>query len=305
MATLDTHTSDICRNLDGKHYPMSEYKAGVTAPPFHVYCRSTTAPYFDDDFGQIGQRAARDENGKTYYVPDNMTYAEWQKAFINGDKSGLTNAENGGIMKMGKASPIQNPPDFTKYDVKQDVEAVEKIRNKLIKDLGILEQNVSFDGVLNSDVLEPFVNRLIKIKQETDLKLPNFLAVDVIEGDECCIASFKPFENTMYISRHFFNSKDALIDTLKEWARIGIMPKQCTTIEYIAEHEAAHILLPRDIITSEKAKKIFKQRKLLNENDVDIIEYFADIVAIYRTSKEPDANVIKAIEYLKERVIVL
>ena len=99
MATLDTHTSDICRNLDGKHYPMSEYKAGVTAPPFHVYCRSTTAPYFDDDFGQIGQRAARDENGKTYYVPDNMTYAEWQKAFVGGDKSGLTNAENGGIIK--------------------------------------------------------------------------------------------------------------------------------------------------------------------------------------------------------------
>ena len=87
VATLDTHTSDICRNLDGKHYPMSEYKAGVTAPPFHVYCRSTTAPYFDDDFGQIGQRAARDENGKTYYVPDNMTYKEWQKAFVNGDKS--------------------------------------------------------------------------------------------------------------------------------------------------------------------------------------------------------------------------
>lgn len=106
VATLDTHTSDICRNLDGKHYPMSEYKAGVTAPPFHVYCRSTTAPYFDDDFGQIGQRAARNENGKTYYVPDNMTYAEWQKAFINGDKSGLTNAENGDIIKEKNNKPI-------------------------------------------------------------------------------------------------------------------------------------------------------------------------------------------------------
>ena len=103
VATLDTHTSDICRNLDGKHYPMSEYKAGVTAPPFHVYCRSTTCPYFDDDFGQIGQRAARDENGKTYYVPDNMTYKEWQKAFVNGDKSGLTNAENGGIISSSKS----------------------------------------------------------------------------------------------------------------------------------------------------------------------------------------------------------
>ena len=27
-----------------------------------------------------------------------MTYKEWQKAFVNGDKSGLTNAENGSII---------------------------------------------------------------------------------------------------------------------------------------------------------------------------------------------------------------
>ncbi len=34
--------------------------------------------YFDDNFGQIGKRAARDENGKTYYVPEDMTYREWK-----------------------------------------------------------------------------------------------------------------------------------------------------------------------------------------------------------------------------------
>ena len=53
-----------------------------------------------------GHRGARNENGKTYYVPDNMTYAEWQKAFINVDKSGLTNAENGGIIKEKNNKPI-------------------------------------------------------------------------------------------------------------------------------------------------------------------------------------------------------
>ena len=89
VATLDTHTSDICRSLDGKVYPMKDYEAGVTAPPFHVWCRSTTAPYFEDDFGEIGERAARDENGKTYSVPADMTYAEWEKAFAEGDKNGL------------------------------------------------------------------------------------------------------------------------------------------------------------------------------------------------------------------------
>ena len=34
VATLDSHTSDICRSLDGKVFKMSDYKPGVTAPPW-------------------------------------------------------------------------------------------------------------------------------------------------------------------------------------------------------------------------------------------------------------------------------
>lgn len=85
VATLDSHTSDICQSLDGQVFPMKDFEPGVTAPPFHVYCRSTTVPYFDDDFGQIGERAARnEETGKTCYVPDNMTYREWKESFVDG-----------------------------------------------------------------------------------------------------------------------------------------------------------------------------------------------------------------------------
>lgn len=101
VATLDSHTSDICRGMDGKHFPMSEWKVGVTAPPFHVHCRSTTVPYFDDEFDAVGERAARDEEtGKTYFVPGNITYKEWEKSFVNGsDKSDLkaVNADDSAI----------------------------------------------------------------------------------------------------------------------------------------------------------------------------------------------------------------
>ena len=90
VATLDSRTSDICRHLDGKVFDMKDYEPGVTAPPFHVYCRSCTVPYFADN-DENGMRAARDENGKTYYVPADMTYEEWEKAFAGGgSKSGLT-----------------------------------------------------------------------------------------------------------------------------------------------------------------------------------------------------------------------
>ncbi len=95
IATLDSHTSDICRELDGKHFPMKDYQSGVTAPPFHVYCRSSTVPYFDENFGQIGERAARDEEtGKTYYIPDDMNYQKWKEVFV--DNKNLTQKRSNG-----------------------------------------------------------------------------------------------------------------------------------------------------------------------------------------------------------------
>lgn len=75
LETLDTRTCAVCGGLDGKVFKKSEHEPGVTAPPFHPNCRGTTVPYFADD---EGERIARDINGKTYYVPSNMTYEEWK-----------------------------------------------------------------------------------------------------------------------------------------------------------------------------------------------------------------------------------
>lgn len=103
LATLDSHTSDICRGMDGEVFDMKDYKVGVTAPPFHPNCRSTTVPYFDDEFTAGDERAARDEDGKTYYVPAEMKYEEWEKQFI------VENSEEPDIMKSGGVSGARNP----------------------------------------------------------------------------------------------------------------------------------------------------------------------------------------------------
>ncbi len=80
-ATLDLRTSEICQDMDGKLSKMSEYEPGITAPPFHCWCRTTTVPYFEDNYGE---RIARDESGRQFYVPNNMTYKEWKKEYIEG-----------------------------------------------------------------------------------------------------------------------------------------------------------------------------------------------------------------------------
>lgn len=86
VATMDLKTSAICRSLDGKTFAVSEYQVSVTAPPFHVRCRSTTAPYHGDlDDILSGQRAARDPiTGNTVYI-DNMTYPEWYEKYVKGN----------------------------------------------------------------------------------------------------------------------------------------------------------------------------------------------------------------------------
>lgn len=82
LATLDGQTSEICRDMDGKVFDMKDYEVGTTAPPFHPNCRSTTVPYFDDEFTEGEMRAARDSSGKTYYVPSDMKYREWEKRYV-------------------------------------------------------------------------------------------------------------------------------------------------------------------------------------------------------------------------------
>lgn len=82
VATLDTKTSEICREMDGKHFNIDDYSPGATAPPFHNRCRTAIAPFFDDEFEEDVQRASRDKGGKYKAVSADMKYDEWYKEFI-------------------------------------------------------------------------------------------------------------------------------------------------------------------------------------------------------------------------------
>ncbi|WP_438497156.1 minor capsid protein [Paenibacillus sp. IHBB 3054] len=77
-ATLDKRTSITCRDLDGKVFDVSDAQPGVNFPPMHVYCRSTTIPHYDDN---IKERVARDDDGKTYKVPEDINYNDWAEKY--------------------------------------------------------------------------------------------------------------------------------------------------------------------------------------------------------------------------------
>ena len=83
-ASLDLKTCPVCGALDGMTFRTSERETGVNYPPVHPRCRCTTVPVTEFDTG--GQRAARNPlTGKTEYVDQNMTYADWHKKYVEDD----------------------------------------------------------------------------------------------------------------------------------------------------------------------------------------------------------------------------
>lgn len=193
VATLDSHTSDICQGLDGQHFPMKDFEAGITAPPFHVNCRSTTAPYFAENFGQIGGRAARDaETGKTYYVPEDVKYADWKVAFVDGDKSGFDVSSVDGITHYTHPpQPEPPPPPKKEYLTEKKLKAnianadveIENLENQfksvsggwthdeIIKDFGKLEDFADGDDLSKLQSLKADMDTINAQKAEWEEKL--------------------------------------------------------------------------------------------------------------------------------------
>lgn len=86
-ACLDSRTSDLCRELDGKVFKRNSAQAGVNLPPMHPFCRSTTLPVLpseedlDKELAELGDEIGADvdidewernlqqgEDGKWRYV---------------------------------------------------------------------------------------------------------------------------------------------------------------------------------------------------------------------------------------------
>jgi len=110
LATLDSRTSDICRELDGEVFEIKEAKVGVNLPPLHPYCRSTTIPHFDDDdIGElIEDRIARDDDGKgrSVRLGENLKFFDWVDKYGSESFKKKVTAQRAKFKGMDMASSI-------------------------------------------------------------------------------------------------------------------------------------------------------------------------------------------------------
>lgn len=81
LATLDSHTCEICAAMDGQLIPLSEAVIGSTIPPFHPNDRCTTIRYFSGQ--QDGKRLASID-GQWEQISD-MSFADFYNALESGE----------------------------------------------------------------------------------------------------------------------------------------------------------------------------------------------------------------------------
>lgn len=92
-AKLDLKVSNICRELDGKIFPISEAQTGVNLPPMHPWCRSSIGPVIDGGVAQrIGVRTRDVVTGESHVIKGDITYKEWYDRFVV-DKYGADKAK--------------------------------------------------------------------------------------------------------------------------------------------------------------------------------------------------------------------
>lgn len=256
VATLDNRTSQICQDLDGEVFDMKDYQVGVTAPPFHPWCRTTTVPYFEDNYGE---RAARDEKtGKTYYVPSNMKYKDWKKAFVDG-------GSKTGLKELGDVKEI----------VKTLKEQIQEIKDKIEQKGGIIEE---------SDIKE--VGKLVQSELQTkraDLKAE----IERLEK-EYKATGIEEIENQLSKLRA---ARRGLID-LDE---VGLKDMDELNIKY---HELMRNKIDLQFKTTELENKLKlireKYRGTLKENAEELKKKLSEIREVGISSFDVDAHLNKS-----------
>lgn len=125
LATLDTVTSEMCREMDGKVILVEELEVGKNSPPLHPHCRSTTVEVFDDmDLSDL-QRRARDENGRPILVSADTTYEDWAERFIPQESDSKVKKAAQGFFSGGKTVKYSALPESTRTRFEAGLKAAE------------------------------------------------------------------------------------------------------------------------------------------------------------------------------------
>ena len=272
VETLDHVTCEVCAEMDGQHFPMSDYEIGVTVPPFHPWCRGCTCPYFNDEFTADSERIARAADGTQYYVPGDTSYQEWKAAFVDGDKSGFdvaTNSKSGLTSYKKPAPPEPQPTPKKEYMTKKKLEGLiadadtqitdlqEQFKvatggwtyEELIKDFGSMEDFTDGSDLAALKSIQDQISQITAQKDQWQEAL----------NEKLVAAEMKKLKKESLLLQDQVDAFD-----IKTYS--GIWKDDVTTAEWLSKHGSI------------QAKKDYFTNKLLNAVDLDEMNKWKDLI---------------------------
>lgn len=217
LATLDSRTSKICREMDGKRFKIKNAVAGETLPPLHPYCRTAIRPYIGIEF-EPKTRIMRDpETGKNKTI-EQMTYHEWRAQYMPNEskvnQKGLKVGVIGGLLNQG----------WNKWQVGDDL----------------------FVGV-DRPLIEKSIKQVSRILEEYPIVSESIRENGGITFELVDAATYKAATSTdnsrMLFSRKAFANREKYLAVLEKEMKVGFkmrVPKMYHDI-YTITHEMGHV----------------------------------------------------------------
>lgn len=329
VATLDSHTSEICKEQDGKVYNMKDYQPGITAPPFHNYCRSTTVPHFDDDFELEGERAARDEDGKTYYVSDKMKYDDWYKKYVQNQSNLQNEAKNAKIKTHSeKIQELQNilmdMNEARRIHWDLSLTSKEEMLNSSFKDLAY---SIDLEGI-DEKVIDTIIENYKQLGDEYYTTLNHIGIFD----DEYLLAKpnsggyeftgVKTLTGEIHFNQTILDDFDDYVETMKNCSEFGHISKSINPENYkyyVPTHEFAHSIFNSGMVGKnligmdeniyknfgKELEKMFEQYKTrINEIDSQLKALNSKFVLNTENFTSEDSAKLKALKKEQQEIFV-
>jgi SPP1 gp7 family putative phage head morphogenesis protein len=329
VATLDSHTSEICKEQDGKVYDMKDYQPGITAPPFHNYCRSTTVPHFDDDFDLEGERAARDEDGKTYYVSDKMKYDDWYKKYVQNQSNLQNEAKNAKIKTHSeKIQELQNilmdMNEARRIHWDLSLTSKEEMLNSSFKDLAY---SIDLEGI-DEKVIDTIIENYKQLGDEYYTTLNHIGIFD----DEYLLAKpnsggyeftgVKTLTGEIHFNQTMLDDFDDYVETMKNCSEFGHISKSINPENYkyyVPTHEFAHSIFNSGMVGKnligmdeniyknfgKELEKMFEQYKTrINEIDSQLKALNSKFVLNTENFTSEDSAKLKALKKEQQEIFV-
>ena len=292
VATLDLHTSEICQEMDGKVFNISDQEIGVTVPPFHSHCRTVIAPYFDDE----PTRVSRDENGE-YKEVKYMNYKEWKDQYVKKEVIERVPDEE---LERKLPRLTRQKEEFTRQKEKISCYKATGTKNKIY-----MEEKTKNTLMMDDFNNKTSVKESIKYIDDTLSKAFETMGIDkndfgnlkiIIMSKENKFASYSPKTNIIYINPLFLGSEKVYQNAFN----MGMLRKLTNSDNILSNyvHELTHAyenmyykkFYKNDNILKIKKDNLTKILAFVKENKYNI----GDEISLYAYDNQKDISELLA-----------